>query len=47
VNSDFWRLRKFHELGSYAEGFECLEEERFARCVVAHSEFDVVKRKFS
>ncbi len=32
---------------SYAKRFECLEEERFARCVVADSEFDVVKREFS
>src|SRR5262245_13576050 len=32
---------------SYAERFECLEEERFARCVVADSEFDVVKHEFS
>ena len=32
---------------SYAERFECLEEERFARCIVADSEFDVVKHEFS
>ena len=25
---------------SYAEWFECLEEERFARCIVADSEFN-------
>src|SRR5437868_12954710 len=28
---------------SYTERLECLEEERFARCIVADSEFDVVK----
>jgi multidrug efflux pump subunit AcrA (membrane-fusion protein) len=32
---------------SYSERFECLEEERFARCIVADSEFDVVKHEFS
>jgi len=32
---------------SYAERFECLEEERFARYIVADSEFDVVKDEFS
>src|SRR4026208_2583669 len=32
---------------SYAERFECLEEERFARCIVADSAFDVVKHEFS
>ena len=32
---------------SYAERFECLEKERFARCIVAHSEFDVIKHEFS
>src|SRR5258706_10671160 len=32
---------------SYAERFECLEEERFARCIVTDSEFDVVKHEFS
>ena len=32
---------------SYAERFECLEEERFARCIVADSEYDVVKHEFS
>src|SRR4030095_12610152 len=32
---------------SYAERFECLEEERFARRLVADSEFDVVKHEFS
>src|SRR5205085_12066691 len=32
---------------SYTERFECLEEERFARCIVADSEFDVVKHEFS
>jgi len=31
----------------YAERFECLEEERLARCVVADSEYDVVKHEFS
>src|SRR5438034_4824148 len=31
----------------YAERFECLEEERFARCIVADSEFDMVKHEFS
>ena len=31
----------------YAERFECLEEERFARCVVADAEFDGVKHEFS
>jgi len=33
--------------GSYTERFECLEEERFASGIVAHSEFDVVKHEFS
>jgi hypothetical protein len=32
---------------NYAERFECLEEERFARRIVADSEFDVVKHEFS
>src|SRR5204863_7542466 len=32
---------------SYAKRFECLEEERFARCIVADSEFDVIKHEFS
>jgi hypothetical protein len=32
---------------SYAERFERLEEERLARCIVADSEFDVVKHEFS
>ena len=32
---------------SYAERFECLEEERFARCIVADAEYDVVKHGFS
>jgi len=32
---------------SCAERIECLKEERFARCVVADSEFDVVKHEFS
>src|SRR5439155_11626978 len=32
---------------SNAERFECLEEERSARCIVADSEFDVVKHEFS
>ena len=32
---------------SYAERFECLEEECFARCIVADSEFHVVKHEFS
>jgi hypothetical protein len=31
----------------YAERFECLKEERLARCIVADSEFDVVKHEFS
>jgi hypothetical protein len=30
-----------------AEWCECLEEERFARRVVADSEFDVIKHEFS
>jgi hypothetical protein len=32
---------------SYAKWFECLEEERFARGIVADSEFDTVKHEFS
>jgi hypothetical protein len=28
---------------NYAERFECLEKERLARCIVADSEFHVVK----
>src|SRR5206468_232828 len=32
---------------SDAERFECLEEERLARCIVADSEFDVVEHEFS
>src|SRR5262249_49768568 len=32
---------------NYAERFERLEKERFARCIVADAEFDVVKHKFS
>ncbi len=32
---------------SYAERFERREEERSARCIVADSEFDVVKHQFS
>jgi hypothetical protein len=32
---------------SYAERFECLEKKRFARCIVANSECDVVKHEFS
>src|SRR5204863_9901186 len=32
---------------SYAKRLECLEEERFARCIVADSEFDVIKHEFS
>jgi len=32
---------------SYTERSECLEEERFARCVVADSELDVVEHEFS
>src|SRR5688500_3781403 len=31
----------------YAERFECLEEERFARCKVADSELDVVEHDYS
>src|SRR4029079_7128831 len=31
----------------YAERFECLEEERLARCIVADSEFDVIKHELS
>src|SRR3546814_2665379 len=31
---------------SYAERLECFEEERFARCIVADSEYDVVKHEF-
>ncbi len=31
----------------YSERFECFEEERFARRIVADSEFDVVKHQFS
>ena len=31
----------------YAKRFECLEEERFARCVVADSEYDMVKHELS
>ncbi|OJA49380.1 hypothetical protein BGV66_07350 [Burkholderia ubonensis] len=31
----------------YAERFECLEEERFARFIVADSEFDLVEHGFS
>ena len=32
---------------SYAERFECLEEERFPRGIVADSEFDMVKHEFT
>lgn len=31
----------------YAERFECLKEERLARCIVGDSEYDVVKHEFS
>ena len=31
---------------SYAKRFECLDKERFARCVVADSEYDVVEHGF-
>jgi hypothetical protein len=31
----------------YAKRFEYLEEERFARCVVADSEYDMVKHELS
>ena len=43
---DTVRRRPLRDYG-HAERFECLEEERFARGIVADSEFDVVKHKFS
>jgi len=43
---DSLRRRPFRD-NSYAERLECLEEERFARCVVADSEFHVVKQERS
>jgi hypothetical protein len=30
-----------------AKRFKCLEEERFARCIVADAKYDVVKHVFS
>jgi len=32
---------------TYAERFERLQEKRFARCIVADAEFDVVEHQFS
>ena len=43
LNTGWWPLRHHGD----AERFECLEEERFARCIVADSECDVVKHEFS
>jgi hypothetical protein len=43
---EFTRRRPLLD-NSYAERFECLEEERFARCIVADSKYDVVKHEFS
>ena len=40
-------VRRLPPGNSYAERFECLEEERFARGIVADSEFHVVKHEFS
>jgi hypothetical protein len=43
---DTVRWRPFRD-NRYAERLERLEEERFAGCIVADSEFDVVKHEFS
>ncbi len=42
---DTVRRRPFRH-NSNAERFECAEEERFARCVVADPEFDMIKHEF-